>query len=102
MDSSASSHSGSMHDERPNAPRADGRTFPCGAGRLLGSTDQSETIEGPPIALTEHLRRIEASGVHAQLFEFTGGAAGDRTPDLRIANATLSQLSYRPIQGRRF
>ncbi len=30
-----------------------------------------------------------------------GGAAGDRTPDLRIANATLSQLSYRPVQGRR-
>jgi hypothetical protein len=26
-----------------------------------------------------------------------GGAEEDRTPDLRIANATLSQLSYRPI-----
>ena len=26
-----------------------------------------------------------------------GGAEGDRTLDLRIANATLSQLSYRPI-----
>ncbi|SVA74122.1 uncharacterized protein METZ01_LOCUS126976, partial [marine metagenome] len=26
----------------------------------------------------------------------TGGAEEDRTPDLRIANATLSQLSYRP------
>ena len=26
----------------------------------------------------------------------TGGAEGDRTPDLRIANATLSQLSYGP------
>jgi hypothetical protein len=25
-----------------------------------------------------------------------GGADGDRTHDLRIANATLSQLSYRP------
>ena len=25
-----------------------------------------------------------------------GGAEEDRTPDLRIANATLSQLSYRP------
>jgi hypothetical protein len=25
-----------------------------------------------------------------------GGAEGDRTPDLRIANATLSQLSYGP------
>ena len=26
-----------------------------------------------------------------------GGAEGDRTPDLRIANATLSQLSYGPF-----
>ncbi len=26
-----------------------------------------------------------------------GGAEEDRTPDLRIANATLSQLSYRPM-----
>jgi hypothetical protein len=26
-----------------------------------------------------------------------GGAEGDRTLDLRIANATLSQLSYRPV-----
>ena len=25
-----------------------------------------------------------------------GGAEGNRTPDLRIANATLSQLSYGP------
>jgi hypothetical protein len=29
-----------------------------------------------------------------------GGAEEDRTPDLRIANATLSQLSYRPTQSR--
>jgi hypothetical protein len=27
-----------------------------------------------------------------------GGAEGDRTLDLRIANATLSQLSYRPTR----
>jgi hypothetical protein len=26
-----------------------------------------------------------------------GGAKGDRTPDLGIANAALSQLSYRPV-----
>ncbi len=29
-----------------------------------------------------------------------GGAEEDRTPDLRIANATLSQLSYRPNEAR--
>src|SRR3569623_912656 len=28
-----------------------------------------------------------------------GGAEEDRTPDLRIANATLSQLSYRPSEA---
>jgi hypothetical protein len=33
----------------------------------------------------------------------TSGAEGDRTPDLRIANAALSQLSYGPnkIMGAR-
>jgi hypothetical protein len=30
---------------------------------------------------------------------FIGGDEEDRTPDLRIANATLSQLSYVPIIG---
>ncbi len=31
------------------------------------------------------------------VFEYLkGGAEGDRTPDLCIANAALSQLSYRP------
>ena len=29
-----------------------------------------------------------------------GGAEGDRTPDLRIANATLSHLSYGPALAR--
>ena len=32
-------------------------------------------------------------------FVETGGAEGDRTPDLGIANAALSQLSYRPFSG---
>ena len=30
------------------------------------------------------------------LIGVNGGAEEDRTPDLRIANATLSQLSYGP------
>ena len=30
--------------------------------------------------------------------ELPGGAKGDRTPDLGIANAALSQLSYRPYR----
>jgi hypothetical protein len=45
----------------------------------------------------------DASEVDAQVI--IGGAEGDRTLDLRIANATLSQLSYRPnsrhFMGRR-
>ena len=28
-----------------------------------------------------------------------GGGEGDRTPDLSVANAALSQLSYAPISG---
>ena len=33
------------------------------------------------------------------LFVFSGGAAGNRTPDLVIANDALSQLSYSPVFG---
>jgi hypothetical protein len=31
-----------------------------------------------------------------------GGGEGDRTLDLRIANATLSQLSYSPEKGEEY
>ena len=31
-----------------------------------------------------------------------GGEEEDRTPDLRIANATLSQLSYPPTRWQKF
>ena len=34
------------------------------------------------------------------IFEGFGGAEEDRTPDLRIANATLSHLSYGPTNAR--
>ena len=30
----------------------------------------------------------------------SGGVEEDRTPDLRIANAALSQLSYHPVEVR--
>ena len=36
-----------------------------------------------------------AQVTHTTIY-FNGGAEEDRTPDLRIANATLSQLSYGP------
>jgi hypothetical protein len=32
--------------------------------------------------------------------EIVGGASRDRTDDLRVANATLSQLSYGPVRLR--
>ena len=69
-----------------------------GRAALVAAPRQSEC---PPVTLTGHLRRMRALGLLAQVFELIGGAAGDRTPDLRIANATLSQLSYRPVQGPR-
>src|SRR6185295_17993750 len=34
--------------------------------------------------------------------EESGGVEGDRTLDLRIANAALSQLSYHPSEGAEF
>ena len=33
------------------------------------------------------------------IWRINGGAEEDRTPDLRIANATLSQLSYGPTRS---
>src|SRR5689334_7766672 len=44
------------------------------------------------------LRRVETSGNEGK--QMDGGAEGDRTLDLRIANATLSQLSYRPTRDQ--
>jgi hypothetical protein len=43
-----------------------------------------------------HGRSIK-KGSPPQALEYYGGDEEDRTPDLRIANATLSQLSYVPI-----
>ncbi len=38
-----------------------------------------------------------SSGHFGQAIESAGGAEGNRTPDLRITNATLSHLSYGPV-----
>ena len=42
----------------------------------------------------------ELGGNNAGGGTWNGGAEGDRTPDLRNAIATLSQLSYGPIPFR--
>ena len=48
----------------------------------------------------EMVRGCSSSRVHprvlATTFKAFGGAEGNRTPDLRIANAALSLLSYSP------
>gem|GEM_PF-5216424 len=56
----------------------------------------------------EPMRKARAQGealssgeLVSPFFGFSGGAEGDRTPDLRIANAALSQLSYDPERRRR-
>ena len=42
---------------------------------------------------------LSQTRISADLSEKSGGGEGDRTLDLRIANATLSQLSYSPGKG---
>jgi len=53
------------------------------------------------LADPQGLRGVAASGAGSEnaLGEI-GGAEEDRTPDLRIANASLSQLSYGPTRRR--
>ena len=49
----------------------------------------------------EKARRARASETSWNLVKhLNGGDEEDRTPDLRIANATLSQLSYVPFIAR--
>ncbi len=45
--------------------------------------------------LTDSISQNEKGPLYVAPFHF-GGDEEDRTPDLRIANATLSQLSYVP------
>ena len=52
-----------------------------------------------------HIIHAQEGAAHADAgmsdqFRTDGGAEGDRTPDLRNAIATLSQLSYGPIPFR--
>ena len=50
-------------------------------------------INGLPANIIDSIRKNQQT--HPGVFEF-GGAEGNRTPDLLIANETLSQLSYDP------
>ena len=46
--------------------------------------------------------RKEKGPQDMRAFMIFGGEEEDRTPDLRIANATLSQLSYPPEERRHY
>ncbi len=79
MESDGIAVNDSLRRVRPRAP-------PCGATR-------------PPILKPGKARRrgfTRASPGDYPYEELNGGAEGDRTPDLRNAIATLSQLSYGP------
>jgi primary-amine oxidase len=68
------------------------RQFPLDAVGLL------RREPGPRRALAQtEGRLLRLMSGYAWKREKPGGAKGDRTPDLGIANAALSQLSYRPF-----
>ena len=58
-----------------------------------------ENRSGAAIMAVEHRKRrtVPFAGLHKANLRHTGGAEGDRTPDLVIANDALSQLSYGPV-----
>src|SRR5687767_1790101 len=62
--------------------------------------DYSEDCVRAGSGISLHARRASDRGPLA-LHVVSGGVEEDRTPDLRIANATLSQLSYHPEENSR-
>jgi hypothetical protein len=49
-------------------------------------------------AIALERERFTHDSWHAVTISWSGGASRDRTDDLRVANATLSQLSYGPFR----
>ena len=64
-----------------------GTPFPPLPDDLTGSGERSKLRSNHP-GSDQETRAVERASLR--------GATGDRTPDLRIANAALSQLSYCP------
>ena len=72
--------------------------IPTSAGELrLSAVLQLGHFDGPLRA--REARKNEKALTNQGLGVDFGGDEGDRTLDLRIANATLSQLSYVPTRG---
>jgi hypothetical protein len=55
-----------------------------------------------PLRSHAHYESRPGSGRFWSFLGVRGGVEEDRTPDLRIANATLSQLSYHPMEAPDF
>src|SRR6185437_1935301 len=94
-----------IHRDRPfgreaagGANLADRVVLNQNVGRIGRS---GEDIEDTPAAQHRVAHPTAPFGARCQdqLTRRDGGAEGDRTPDLRIANAALSQLSYSPIRS---
>ena len=69
-------------------------------GRFPGGesiTERGENARSPANKGPNEKPLLQALGLRERIRkQRNGGAEGDRTPDLRIANAALSQLSYSP------
>ncbi len=87
-DARCSSHGRREADSSSKVPRHEGR--PPSEIRFAG------TYLEPGRRLPAQAS-LQAPDITPSFIQRLGGAEGDRTPDLRIANATLSQLSYGPI-----
>src|SRR3546814_9116510 len=72
-----------LHHLRP------GRRLQAAGAALVRAPAPARGADGPAEGAAAGLGRLEERGG-------SGGAEGNRTPDLRIANATLSHLSYSP------
>jgi hypothetical protein len=70
-----------------------GRRSPTGEVRLRPTGEQPKVRSPGVKPKTRKAARMSGE------FEDLGGADGDRTHDLSIANAALSQLSYGPTRG---
>ncbi len=76
--------------------RREGGTGSNRVGYGVRATDRRHSQNGPEPRTVCGTRIRKRPTENSWALNF-GGAEEDRTPDLRIANATLSQLSYRPI-----
>ena len=107
-ESDVARHIGSLVAQPVSVAPEEGRLIPHDAERMGGNTNgwavgadawpiaaaQSDKAGSHSPGLPHAMEKLGAA--HWRPLNFPGGDEEDRTPDLRIANATLSQLSYVP------